>query len=100
MASVASKTFAVTGGASGIGAATCRLLAQRGAAVICVADISEPRAFQELEESIKNINSTTKVVCSHVDVSSSPQVDQWIAGIIASYGALHGAANGRHPLND
>ncbi|KAF4211867.1 hypothetical protein CNMCM8980_003680 [Aspergillus fumigatiaffinis] len=33
MASVTSKIFAITGGASRIGAATCRLLAERGAAV-------------------------------------------------------------------
>ncbi|KAH8599567.1 hypothetical protein B0O99DRAFT_649586 [Bisporella sp. PMI_857] len=40
MASVLSKIFAITGGASGIGAATARLLAQRGASILCICDIS------------------------------------------------------------
>ena len=35
------KVAIVTGGASGIGAATCRLYAQEGAAGIVVADINE-----------------------------------------------------------
>lgn len=93
MASVTSKIFAVTGGASGIGAATCRLLAERGAAVICVGDISE-NAFEELKTSIKKISLSTKVECTVLDVSSSAAVDKWIDAIIATHGALDGAANG------
>jgi chanoclavine-I dehydrogenase len=35
----ASKVYAISGGASGMGAATARLLAERGARAICIADI-------------------------------------------------------------
>lgn len=92
MASVTSKVFAVTGGASGIGAATCRLLAQRGAAVICVGDITNTN-FKSLESSIKDINSYTKVDCSVLNVTSSAEVEQWVQRIITTYGVLDGAAN-------
>lgn len=92
MASVTSRIFAITGGASGIGAATCRLLAARGASVLCVADISD-KHFHELEQNIKAINSTTTLACTMVDVTSSKDVEQWISSIIALYGDLHGAAN-------
>lgn len=92
MASVTSRVFAITGGASGIGAATSRLLAQRGAAVICVGDISSNN-LEELKQSIEQINPSTKVHCTILDVTSSLAVDQWIQDIIATHGDLHGAAN-------
>ncbi|KAH2160095.1 hypothetical protein KXW33_005316 [Aspergillus fumigatus] len=92
MASVESRIIAITGGPSGIGAATCRLLAERGAAVLCVCDIS-PKNFDDLKISIKKINPSTKVHCATVDVSSSVEVRQWIEGIISDFGDLHGAVN-------
>ncbi|GFF56900.1 chanoclavine-I dehydrogenase [Aspergillus lentulus] len=92
MASVTSKIFAITGGASGIGAATCRLLAERGAAVLCVSDIS-CKNFHALKRSIEDINSSTEIRCTTVDVTSSAEVEQWLRGIISTYGDLHGAAN-------
>lgn len=42
------KVAIVTGGASGIGAATCRLYAQEGAAGIVVADINEGGGASQL----------------------------------------------------
>jgi chanoclavine-I dehydrogenase len=92
MASVTSRIFAITGGASGIGAATCRLLADRGAAVLCVCDISSNN-FNDLKRSIKNINPSTEVHCTTVDVTSSAEVERWIQRIISTFGDLHGAAN-------
>jgi chanoclavine-I dehydrogenase len=92
MASVASKVFAITGGASGIGAATSRLLAKRGAAVICVGDISNNH-FGELEQTIQELNPSTKIQCTILDVTSSTEVEQWILSIISVHGDLHGAAN-------
>lgn len=92
MASVTSKIFAITGGASGIGAATCRLLAERGAAVLCVSDIS-CKNFHALKRSIEDINPSTEIHCTTVDVTSSAEVEQWLRGIISTYGDLHGAAN-------
>jgi chanoclavine-I dehydrogenase len=92
MTSVTSKVFAITGGASGIGAASSRLLAKRGASVICVGDISNNH-FEELRRDIGRINNTTKVTCTVLDVTSSDQVEGWISDIISTYGDLHGAAN-------
>ncbi|KAI0381636.1 short chain dehydrogenase/oxidoreductase CpoX2 [Hypomontagnella monticulosa] len=92
MASVASKVFAITGGASGIGAATCQLLAQRGASVVCIGDIS-PEGFDSITKHIKKTNPLTQVNCAVVDITSSAEVERWIGTIIATYGNLHGAAN-------
>lgn len=92
MASLTAKIFAVTGGASGIGAATCRLLAERGAGVICVADVSSTN-FGSLQKSITEINSLTLVQCTVLDVTSSEDVNQWLRDIVSSHGNLHGAAN-------
>ncbi|RFU74762.1 chanoclavine-i dehydrogenase [Trichoderma arundinaceum] len=92
MALVESKIFAITGGASGIGAATCRLLAQRGASVICIGDISS-KGFNNITESIKQINPITRVQCTTLNVTSSAEVEQWITSIVSSFGDLHGAAN-------
>ncbi|KAG6012878.1 putative secondary metabolism biosynthetic enzyme, partial [Claviceps lovelessii] len=92
MSSVSARIFAVTGGASGIGAATCRLLAERGAAVICVADV-DCTGFASLQDSIAGINASTLVQCTKVDVRSAQEVDLWLHGIVSKHGDLHGAAN-------
>ncbi|KAI9035682.1 chanoclavine-I dehydrogenase easD [Aspergillus affinis] len=92
MASVETRIFAITGGASGIGAATARLLAHRGAAVVAIGDLSTQH-FPELIESIKMINPSTKVHCTTLDVTSSPAVDEWVRTIVSTFGDLHGAAN-------
>ncbi|KAI1801856.1 oxidoreductase [Daldinia bambusicola] len=92
MASVCSKIFAVTGGASGIGAATCQLLAQRGASVICIGDVSR-NGLDSITQHIQEVNPSTKVQCTVLDVTSSAEVEDWVATIIATYGNLHGAAN-------
>jgi chanoclavine-I dehydrogenase len=92
MTAVTSKIFAVTGGASGIGAATCRLLAQRGAAVLCVGDIANT-SFEKLKSSIKDINPCTDVHCTVLNVASSTEVEEWMRSIISTYGGLDGAAN-------
>ncbi|KAI1478844.1 oxidoreductase [Daldinia eschscholtzii] len=92
MASVSSKVFAVTGGASGIGAATCQLLAQRGASVICISDISS-KGLDGVTQRIHEASPSTKVQCTVLDVASPTAVDEWVATITATYGNLHGAAN-------
>ncbi|KAI2641172.1 short chain dehydrogenase/oxidoreductase CpoX2 [Xylaria nigripes] len=92
MASIESKIIAVTGGASGIGAATCRLLAKRGASVICVGDLSR-EGLDNLKQSIGHISPSTQVECTVLDVTSSTAVAQWMERIISSHKDLHGAAN-------
>jgi len=92
MASVFSKVFAITGGASGIGAATCRLLAQRGAEAICVGDIP-PEKLSELKASMQLTYPLTDVRCTVLDVSSSGAVNEWVDSIMIQFGRLDGAAN-------
>ncbi|KAI1658825.1 short chain dehydrogenase/oxidoreductase CpoX2 [Daldinia decipiens] len=92
MATVTGGIFAVTGGLSGIGAATSRLLADRGAAFICVGDVSSKNLAQ-LKNEIKELNPATVVDFTVLDVTSSQQVEQWIQGIVTKYGDLNGAAN-------
>ncbi|KAJ5518667.1 Short-chain dehydrogenase/reductase SDR [Penicillium expansum] len=92
MASVTGGVFAITGGASGIGAAVCRLLAQRGAATIWVGDISNNR-FEELKQFIHQENTATQLHCQTLNITSSAEVENWMREIIATCGDLHGAAN-------
>jgi chanoclavine-I dehydrogenase len=92
MASVFSKIFAITGGASGIGAATCRLLAERGAATLCVGDISSDK-FDQLKSDIAAINPSTTVKFTKLNVTSPDEVERWIEDIVAEFGDFHGAAN-------
>ncbi|KAJ5673933.1 short chain dehydrogenase/oxidoreductase CpoX2 [Penicillium macrosclerotiorum] len=92
MASVSSKVFAVTGGASGIGAATCRLLAERGAKAVCIGDISH-QSLVKVRESIQATYPQTEIHCTVVDVTSSSSLNEWIGTITAQFGRLDGAAN-------
>ncbi|KAJ5374690.1 hypothetical protein N7517_006696 [Penicillium concentricum] len=92
MTRVTSTIFCITGGASGIGAATCRLLAERGATVLAICDISSKR-FDDVKLSIEKVNPSTEVHCTVVDVTSSAQVTQWIQSVVSQFGDLHGAAN-------
>ena len=92
MSSMGSRIFAITGGASGIGASAARLLARRGAGAVCVGDLSTQN-FNELKDSIKKINPSTEVHCTSLDVTSSSAVDKWIRNVVSTFGDLHGAAN-------
>ncbi|EEU45180.1 uncharacterized protein NECHADRAFT_80607 [Fusarium vanettenii 77-13-4] len=90
--SLGSRVFSVTGGASGMGAATVRLLAQHGAGAIWIADWNDG-SFGQIKEDVERINPLTKVYTHKVDMSDPKQVDDWVASIIAESGVLHGAAN-------
>ncbi|KAJ0418878.1 short chain dehydrogenase/oxidoreductase CpoX2 [Aspergillus carlsbadensis] len=92
MSSLASKVFVVTGGASGMGLATCRKLAEKGARAICIGDYNDT-AFDAVHEDLNQINPRTEVTLTKLDVSSSTQVKAWIDGVVAKYQALDGALN-------
>ena len=91
MASFLGKVIAVTGGASGIGQATARLLAARGATV-SIADVQQ-EALTTTADSIQEATPDAKVLTKLVDVSSSQQVDAWIQETVSRFSQIDGAAN-------
>ena len=87
MASMEGKVIAITGGASGIGLATAKVLSSRGA-ILCLAD----NRAEPLAAAVKTIQGG-KVSTAVVDTRDRKQVDDWIAGIVKEHGKLDGAAN-------
>jgi chanoclavine-I dehydrogenase len=92
MASLASKVFAITGGASGMGLATGRILAEAKAKAICIGDFND-MAFDEVRKELQAISPETDVHTTKLDVSSPLSVKAWISDIVTKYGALDGAVN-------
>ncbi|KAJ6005143.1 hypothetical protein N7540_012942 [Penicillium herquei] len=87
MASFDGKVIAITGAASGMGLATAKLLASRGA-IISLADINEA-AVKSAQESLSGKNHIYTVV----DVRRSEDVDAWINSTVEKLGKLDGAVN-------
>jgi len=92
MASIESKVFVITGGASGMGLATGKLLAEKKAKAVCIGDFNE-KAFDAARAEINKINPDTVVHTTKVDVSSSKEVNAWIKEVVAKFGQLDGAVN-------
>jgi NAD(P)-dependent dehydrogenase (short-subunit alcohol dehydrogenase family) len=83
------KVALVTGGASGIGAATARLLARDGAAV-AVADFDAKRAEEVATELRAN---GARAVAISVDVAQPPQVEAMVQRTLAELGRLDALVN-------
>jgi NAD(P)-dependent dehydrogenase (short-subunit alcohol dehydrogenase family) len=78
------KTFLVSGGASGLGGATSRLLASSGANVL-IADINKEKGdalAKELEARFVEVN-----------VVDEESVKNAVAAAVSAFGALHGVIN-------
>lgn len=88
---LAGKVYAITGGASGIGLATAKLLSGRGATV-CIADV-DGEAMKSAEAHFSGLPGGVKYDVARVDVSRRAEVDAWIEGIVERHGRLDGAAN-------
>lgn len=89
MASFAGKVIAITGGASGIGLETAKLLSSRGAK-LSIADVQEG-PLQEGATAIQSVGG--EVFTFKLDVRDRKQVDAWIEKTVHHFGKLDGAAN-------
>ncbi|KAJ9643307.1 hypothetical protein H2204_002203 [Knufia peltigerae] len=87
--------IAITGAADGIGLASARMLAKRGA-TLALGDISQAK----LEAALASLGPG-KHIATVVDVTNSKQVEEWIQEAATKLGKLDGAANiagvCRHP---
>ena len=83
---VAGSTFLVTGGASGLGAATVRHLAKLGGHVL-IADLNE-QAGHALEREIG-----AAALFEKVDVASDADAKHAVMASVQHFGALHGLVN-------
>jgi NAD(P)-dependent dehydrogenase (short-subunit alcohol dehydrogenase family) len=88
--SMEGKVVAISGGASGIGLATAKLISSRGA-IVCISDI-DPSALAGAVSHFTPLNVPFTV--TRVDVSKRAEVDDWIKSVVEKYGRLDGAVNG------
>lgn len=84
MGTLENKVAIVTGGASGIGAATLRALAAQGAAVIC-ADINDEGGAAVVADLAAG---GARAVFQHCDVGELAQVDAAVAAAVERFGGL------------
>jgi NAD(P)-dependent dehydrogenase (short-subunit alcohol dehydrogenase family) len=87
MAELSGKVAIVTGGASGIGEATSRMLVERGARV-CIADMNE-----EAATGLASSLGEDKAFGFTVDVSDPAQVKAMVDATVDRFGALHIGVN-------
>lgn len=83
------KVYAITGGASGIGLATAKILSRKGG-IVCIADV-DPKAMKDARDYFTGTGATFKI--DSVDVSKRSQVEAWIKSIVETHGKIYGAAN-------
>jgi NAD(P)-dependent dehydrogenase (short-subunit alcohol dehydrogenase family) len=82
---LAGRTFIVTGGSSGLGAACVAEFAQHGANIV-ICDVSERGA-----DLARELGATVRF--ARTDVTDGAQVQSAVDGAVEAFGALHGAIN-------
>ena len=87
----AGKVIIITGAARGIGLATARYLAARGATV-SLADVREPE-LEKVQADIAKDFPGTSVLHAVVDVRRREAVDSWIKNTKESFGRIDGCVN-------
>ncbi|KAH0843801.1 2,5-dichloro-2,5-cyclohexadiene-1,4-diol dehydrogenase [Fonsecaea pedrosoi] len=83
------KVIAITGGSSGIGKATARILASRGAKL----SIADWNATSLAQLSAEFSSQYPDFLYTQLDVTQRAKVDDWIAQTVQHFGRLDGAAN-------
>lgn len=91
MASLKDKVIAITGAASGIGLATARICAERGAS-LSLSDLQSDLLGRSVA-TIKSDFPNTDIIGRQVDVTDYNSVDSWISATVDHFGRLDGAAN-------
>jgi 3-hydroxyacyl-CoA dehydrogenase/3-hydroxy-2-methylbutyryl-CoA dehydrogenase len=82
---ISGHTFVVTGGASGLGEATCRAIVEGGGKV-AVFDLNA-----ESGEALCTELGATQAAFFHCNVMKEESIDAAVAAAHAKFGALHGA---------
>ena len=83
------KVIAITGGASGIGRATAKILASRGAR-LSIADLNATTLNQLSSEFS---SQHPDFLYTQLDITKRTDVDDWIKKTVDHFGGLDGAAN-------
>ncbi|KAH7095689.1 putative short chain dehydrogenase/ reductase [Paraphoma chrysanthemicola] len=84
------KVYAVTGAASGLGAAIALKLAKSGAGALILADLNLD-SLKTVANECEQLGS--KTISKSVDVSDHAAVEAWIAEGVEKFGKLDGAVN-------
>jgi NAD(P)-dependent dehydrogenase (short-subunit alcohol dehydrogenase family) len=87
--SLQGQVFAITGAGQGIGLATAKVLASRGASV-SLADMN-PQTLADIEAEFRG--NGWPVLTRKVDVRKRKEVEEWIDSTVQTFGHLNGAAN-------
>lgn len=94
---LSSKTYLVTGGASGIGRVTVEQLARQGATV--VVGVRNEAAGREVAGEIRREVPGAKIEILSLDLASLDSVEQFAGQFLATHSELHGLVNNAGVMN-